>query len=89
MPQIIGCVGFDETHQVNLPKGTKIPPVFEMLLQWCLRRNPKERITFDQIVVVLAKVRQVYERAGGLIRARQPKTQPILPRLKRRRLIFG
>jgi hypothetical protein len=81
VPQIIGCVGFDETHQVNLPKGTKIPPVFEMLLQWCLRRNPKERITFDQIVVVLSKVRQVYERAGGLTRTHQPETQSVFPSL--------
>ena len=69
IPQIIGCVGFDETHQVNLPKKTKIPQVFEDLMQRCLKRSPKERISFAKIVLVLAEIRNIFERTGWIIRA--------------------
>ena len=68
VPQIIGVVGFDESHKLKLPTGVSFDPKFTNLIDNCLSRDPKKRPKFEEIVRELAVIREEIKVKGKVIR---------------------
>lgn len=68
VPQIVGTVGFDESHRLKLPSNNPFGTKLEILINGCLERNPKDRPTFEFIVRELVVIRKEFEEIGWLIR---------------------
>lgn len=66
--QIIGAVGFDESHKLKLPTGVSFDPKFSDLINKCLSRSPNNRPRFEEIVKELATIREEIKTQGKINR---------------------